>query len=118
MLEEADWQARWIGDKPDLVQKAYREYLDHYDPEKDDTLKNVRPLPPPSPLLRKEFVVKKEVKNAFLYASALGYYEMWINGHKTGDQVLAPEWTDWSPSHPQLARALPSTGAGFPGCSE
>lgn len=96
ILDKKDWQAGWIGDEPDLKQKAYREYLDQYSPEKDGALKNVRPVPPPSPMLRKELSLNREVKRALLYASALGYYEMWINGRKTGDQVLAPEWTNYS----------------------
>ncbi|MBD2757636.1 family 78 glycoside hydrolase catalytic domain [Spirosoma validum] len=50
---------------------------------------------PASPLLRKTFTVTKKVKQATLYASALGMYEMTINGKKAGNQVLAPEWTDY-----------------------
>jgi alpha-L-rhamnosidase len=95
LLEERDWQAQWIGDEPDPVQHAYREYLDNYDPGRDGVLINTRPLPPPCPMLRKTLTVSKEVKSAFLYASALGYYEMWVNGQKAGDQVLAPEWTNF-----------------------
>lgn len=50
---------------------------------------------PPSPLLRKTFTISKKVKQATLYASALGLYEFNINGKKVGTQVLAPEWTDY-----------------------
>lgn len=50
---------------------------------------------PASPLLRKTFTTSKKVKQATLYASALGLYEMYINGKKVGNQVLAPEWTDY-----------------------
>jgi alpha-L-rhamnosidase len=96
LLEPSDWKANWIGDQPDLVQKAYQDYLDNYDPQKSATLKNVRPVPPPSPMLRKKFTVKTEVKDASLYVSALGYYEMSLNGKKIGDHVLAPEWTDYN----------------------
>lgn len=53
-------------------------------------------LPVPAcPLLRKTFFAGKKVKHATLYASALGLYEMHINGKKVGNQVLAPEWTDY-----------------------
>jgi alpha-L-rhamnosidase len=51
--------------------------------------------PPPSPLLRQEFRVEGEVKQAVLYVSALGLYEARLNGERVGDQVLAPEWTDY-----------------------
>jgi alpha-L-rhamnosidase len=96
LLAESDWKANWIGDKPDLVQKAYKDYLDNYDPKKPAALKNVRPVPPPSPMLRKKFTVKSDVREATLYVSALGYYEIGLNGKKVGDQVLAPEWTDYN----------------------
>jgi alpha-L-rhamnosidase len=52
-------------------------------------------LIPPSPLLRKEFEVTKKVKRASLYVTALGMYEIRINGEKVGNHVLAPEWTDY-----------------------
>ena len=37
-----------------------------------------------------------QVKRAIAYASALGLYELHINGQRVGDQVLAPEWTDYN----------------------
>jgi alpha-L-rhamnosidase len=51
--------------------------------------------PPPSPLLRREFTVTGQVARATLYVSALGLYEARLNGRRVGDQVLAPEWTDY-----------------------
>ena len=35
------------------------------------------------------------MKSARLYATALGAYEMFLNGRRVGDQVLAPGWTDY-----------------------
>ncbi len=35
------------------------------------------------------------MKSARLYATALGAYEMFLNGKRVGDQVLAPGWTDY-----------------------
>ncbi len=35
------------------------------------------------------------MKSARLYATALGEYEIFINGKRVGDQVLAPGWTDY-----------------------
>lgn len=49
----------------------------------------------PLPYLRKSFAVDKTVTNARLYATALGIYELRLNGHRVGDHVLAPEWTDY-----------------------
>lgn len=51
-------------------------------------------LPPP-PYLRKEFAVRKSVKRAVAYASALGVYELRINGAKVGNDFFTPGWTDY-----------------------
>ncbi|TXN31393.1 family 78 glycoside hydrolase catalytic domain [Lacisediminihabitans profunda] len=48
------------------------------------------------PLLRKDFTVAKHVTAARVYASALGVYELSINGARVGDESLAPGWTDYS----------------------
>lgn len=45
--------------------------------------------------LRKEFTSKPAVKRATVYLSGLGMYELYINGKKIGDQVLAPNPTDY-----------------------
>lgn len=49
----------------------------------------------PSPLFRKEFEAKKEIKHAKAFISGIGYYELFINGNRIGDQVLDPGWTDY-----------------------
>ena len=48
--------------------------------------------------LRHSFTVNKPVKSARLYATALGSYELYlngVNGGRVGDEVLAPGWTDY-----------------------
>jgi alpha-L-rhamnosidase len=97
ILNASDWQAQWIGDQPDVKLRQYVEYVDaHYDMGKGYDAK-IAENPPllPSPLLRKSFTVDKPVNNALLYVSALGYYEMSLNGERVGDHQLAPEWTDY-----------------------
>lgn len=47
------------------------------------------------PLLRKPFTVRPGVTRARLHATALGVYELSLNGRKVGDQSLAPGWTDY-----------------------
>jgi alpha-L-rhamnosidase len=37
----------------------------------------------------------KPLKRAMLYASALGLYELHLNGEKIGEDLLAPGWTDF-----------------------
>ncbi len=47
------------------------------------------------PYLRKAFALSKPIRHAALYATALGVYELHINGHRVGDHILAPGWTDY-----------------------
>lgn len=48
-----------------------------------------------APLLRREFDVRAEVKQARLYITALGVYEPYLNGTVVGDHVMAPGWTSY-----------------------
>lgn len=55
-----------------------------------------RSLPQPAALLRKSFTVSKPVKSARLYATALGSYRMFLNDERVGQDVLTPDFTDYS----------------------
>jgi len=48
------------------------------------------------PYLRKSFTLAKPIRNATVYATALGLYELHLNGSRVGDHILAPDWTDYS----------------------
>lgn len=48
------------------------------------------------PHLRRAFSTAKPVAKATVYATALGIYELRLNGQRVGDHFLAPEWTDYS----------------------
>ncbi|WP_142785507.1 alpha-L-rhamnosidase [Changchengzhania lutea] len=50
---------------------------------------------PPARYLRKPFVLNKKIKKATVYATALGLYELHINGKKVGDANFLPGWTDY-----------------------
>ena len=52
-------------------------------------------LPPP-PYLRKDFSIDKPIERAFVYATALGLYELHINGKRIGEDYFTPGWTDYS----------------------
>ncbi len=55
-----------------------------------------RPWPTgPVKMLRHSFELEKPIRSARLYATALGAYRFWINGHPVGKQYLAPGWTDY-----------------------
>jgi alpha-L-rhamnosidase len=73
LLDRSDWKASWIT--PNLTE--------------DETKSN------PAPLLRKEFTInaRNKIERARLYASAMGLYEMNLNGKRVGDQYFTPGWT-------------------------
>ncbi|MHB1954735.1 MAG: family 78 glycoside hydrolase catalytic domain, partial [Sulfobacillus sp.] len=72
LLEENDWLAEWIG-HPGGGTDVDRAV--------------------PAPLFRKSIEISREVSAARVYVSGLGYYELYINGAKIGDEVLAPGFT-------------------------
>ena len=62
LLRPSDWKGKWIGTSGEMT----------------------------SPLLRKEFWVPKRIKEATAYVFGFGFYELYLNGAKVGDDVLAP----------------------------
>ena len=50
---------------------------------------------PPARYLRKSFQVNKKIKRATAYTTAMGLYELRLNGSKVGDHYLLPGWTDY-----------------------
>ena len=57
----------------------------------DDTLEL-----PPSPYFRKKFSVDNPIKRATVYVTALGLYELHINGERVGSDYFTPGWTDYN----------------------
>ncbi|NLF73349.1 MAG: family 78 glycoside hydrolase catalytic domain [Candidatus Anammoximicrobium sp.] len=49
----------------------------------------------PATYLRKAFSLDKPVARALLFASALGVYELHLNGKPLNSDVLSPGWTDY-----------------------
>jgi alpha-L-rhamnosidase len=72
LLNQDDWEAAWI--RPDTIFGEYSY---------------------PSPMLRRDFSMQKEIRSARLYVSALGLYRASINGKRVGDLVLTPGWTSY-----------------------
>ena len=73
LLERDDWKAQWIA----------------------SPLEGAPKTPAPVPALRREFEVDRPVARARLYVTALGLYDVEINGRRVGDHELAPGWTDY-----------------------
>jgi len=75
LLKATDWQGKWIG----AFENPYPDSAITY----------------PSPFFRKEFTAEKKIKQAIVHISGLGFYELFLNGKKIGDQVLAPSVTNY-----------------------
>lgn len=75
LLQPSDWSARWISNLED--------------PHPDSVITY------PAPYFRNEFPVDKPVRQAKVYVCGLGFYEMYLNGNRVGNQVLAPAVTNY-----------------------
>ena len=80
LLNQGDWRAQWIAD-PAATSNANAA---------------VTNTSLPAILMRKSFRLDQPFKNATAYVTALGLYELRINGQRVGEQLLAPEWTSYS----------------------
>ncbi len=63
--------------------------------EEGQKWQNSHPLSKRSVYLRKEFTTERKIKDAILYISGLGHYELTLNGDKVGDAQFAPLWSDY-----------------------
>lgn len=97
LLEQKDWEAEWIG-APWQSEEALPKPTGG--PNAD--LQN---FPPPAPLLRKTFQLEKKVAKAVVFITGLGYFELYVNGEKIGDDVLVPNQTNYG-KRPEIEKAL------------
>lgn len=74
LFEESEWKAEWITPNP----------------------AELAPLTKPIFLLRKQFELKENIASARVYATGVGLYELYVNGERVGDELLAPGWTSYS----------------------
>ncbi len=79
LLDPSDWSADYISYRDDTEIHADRKSL----------------FLPPARQYRRKFVASKSVRRATVYATALGIYELHVNGKRIGDAFFAPGWTDY-----------------------
>ncbi len=94
LMDAGEWEAKWIGAPwqgedplPDPVNPRASLSNTQLDAETS--------VPPPAPLLRKEFTISKKVQEAKAFVTGLGYFEFYLNGAKVGNDVLVPNQTDY-----------------------
>ncbi len=93
LLDPAEWKAKWIG-APWQGEEALPR------PQSSDA-RLPGQLPPPAPMFRKEFKLEKKVEKAVAFVTGLGYFELYLNGKKVGDDVLVPNQTNYG-KRPEL----------------
>jgi alpha-L-rhamnosidase len=92
LFEKKDWEeAEWIGfeeiaDSLLLVPGVHGN---------GDNLGQVAKKRTVVPYFRKEFDLNRKIKQAFIFVSGLGQYELSVNGEKIGDHFLSPGWSDY-----------------------
>ena len=67
-FKSSDWSGKWITDSHD------KEFE-------------------PAPMFRKAFTLGKEIEEARVYVAAAGYYDLFINGKRVGENYLDPGYT-------------------------
>lgn len=87
ILDASEWKAKWIG-APWQGEEALPKPMNPNAPLPEQ-------LPPPAPMLRKEFSVHKEISKAVAFVTGLGYFELYLNGQKVGNDVLVPNQTNY-----------------------
>jgi alpha-L-rhamnosidase len=88
ILTPGEWKAQWIG-APWQGEEALPKPLQGTEgqPKKDNE------LPPPAPMLRKSIRINKEISSARAYVTGLGFFELYVNGSKAGQDVMVPNLT-------------------------
>ena len=80
ILSQDEWKGKWIG--------APWQGEDSYDVIGSNEFQ-------PAPLLRQEFNIAKPIKEARFYGTGLGYFELYINGERVGEDYLSPNQTNY-----------------------
>ncbi|MHB8520586.1 MAG: glycoside hydrolase family 78 protein [Limisphaerales bacterium] len=92
LLDKSDWQAKWIVDAIETGASA-KANLTNGVLATPKTGGDIGALP--GTMVRRSFRLETAVKRATAYVSALGLYELRLNGRRVGHQLLAPEWTSY-----------------------
>ncbi len=92
-LSKKNWIAKWIGAGPEIEPRSpkgfFMEVKEQY--QFSDTID----YHGNSLLLRKEFNFDRKIKNARVFVTGLGFYELYLNGIRVGDHVLSPAKTNY-----------------------
>ncbi len=94
LLNPGDWKAGWIGPPWQGEEALPRPTAPkRYEPPDEEPTLVPGKIPPPAPMLRKGFEVNGEIVSARAYVTGLGFFELYLNGQKVGQDVLVPNVT-------------------------
>ncbi len=99
ILNASEWTAKWIG-APWQGEETLPK------PSNPGALLPEK-LPPPAPMFRKEFKLDKKVEKAVAFVTGLGYFELYLNGEKVGDDVLVPNQTNYAKRPGLISEGIP-----------
>jgi len=86
LFKQAEWTARWIGPALASDRKGMGDNaVDNKGANNKGGDNNV-----PDPWLRKTVNLTVRPAKAMLFVASVGYHELYVNGHKIGDDVLSP----------------------------
>ena len=89
LLNESDWRAQWIGcERNARIQTAEAPAVGYLRPDDNPEI-----LATPEISAEGISRLNQPVRRAMIYVTALGVYELRLNGRRVGDHILAPEWT-------------------------
>jgi len=92
LLDQKEWQAKWIGRDLPVSKEVKLQKQTSFSLGGRFTEKKYFP----SLYIRKEFEVAKPVKRAVVFATALGIYELYINGNRVGNDYFTPGWSEYN----------------------
>jgi alpha-L-rhamnosidase len=96
ILNQNEWKAKWIG--------APWEGEEHFK-RPDYPGQKFDEFGPAAPLLRKSFNIEKKIKSAVAFVTGLGYFELYLNSEKVGNDVMVPNVTNYG-KRPLLGQML------------
>ncbi|MFZ1291647.1 MAG: family 78 glycoside hydrolase catalytic domain [Melioribacteraceae bacterium] len=93
ILDSTIWQANWIG--ANSSEEYFPKSGFFQDPKEQYQLADTINHEGKSLLLRNEFECKSKIKNARVFVTGLGFYELYVNGKRIGDHFLSPAKTNY-----------------------
>ncbi len=74
---------------------SFKDTVDNYGWHHEALTDGFGSAPRSLPVFKRGFAIDKEVDEAVLSVCGLGHYELFLNGGKVGDDLLAPGWSNY-----------------------